>query len=265
MVALNEYQVQIGDSGLLMGPGTPITVKNIEGLVDRDPRTDDTDRVRADGAVLGPDYANPKTVTLTLRIRGTSAADALATYETIRAAWNSVRLTEGGQATTSLRWRLPGQVARRLEGGRPRRIGLDLSTVATRNLVAVATFYAPDPRELADAQRVIDINYGSALTLPNAGNHPASVWWDVYGQATNPALIRDEAARFDLTTAIGPGDFYRLRTDPKTVTRASDAGNLYQVFSGTWLEVPPGGAVFRAVKDSGSGLRVRATYRDTWL
>jgi hypothetical protein len=150
-------------------------------------------------------------------------------------------------------------------GGRPRDIDPALGTLAQAFIKVRASYKAPDPRVYADAERSIEIPIGTNLTLPNDGDHPAPVWFDVYGAVTNPGLIRNEAARFDLAGAIANGAFFRVRTDARTVTRSSDSANRYQDFSGTFLEVPPGGAVFRAVGTGvGANGKIVATYRDTW-
>lgn len=264
-MTLLDYQIKFGDSGLLIGPGTDVTVVNIEGL-DRTIRDADDDRPNADGAVLGPDYADKRTVIITMRIRKDTPSDAMQVYETLAAAWNQCRGSEGAQTTVSMRWKLPWQVARRLEGGRPRRLGLDLSTIASGKLTVIGTYVAPDPRILADAQQVLTLPYGgTATTLPNAGNHPAAVVWDVGGVVTNPGVIRNETDRFDLTGTVATTTFHRVRTDPKTVTRSSDSANMYSEFSGTWLEIPAGGGGFRAVGSGYGSAQVTATYRDTWL
>lgn len=271
MTALDEYQAQLGDSGILLGRDQDITIMMFEGL-DRQPKAADAERENADGAVLAPDYAQSRTVTLTLKIHKDTPAAAQVVYNTLADAWNSMRGSEGAQNIIPFRWRLPGEVARRLEGGRPRRLAIDPSTLGTRRLIVLATYFAPDPRMLADAQQVIDLDYNdTATTLDNDGNHPAAVEWAVNGAVTNPGVIRNEAARFDLAATISSDVYYMVRTDRKTVTRSSDNANRFQDISGTpaeafWLEVPAGGAGFRSVGTSpGAGKYVRATYRDTWL
>lgn len=267
MTALDPWQVRLGDSGLLLDSAAGYRVKSIEGT-DRTVRPNDSDRANADGAVMGPDWAEAKTILLTMTIEGDDwdPDDCVAKYDALAADWNSIRGTEGAQGTADLRFRLPGRVTQRFVGGRPRRLGADFSTLALGWLEVVATYYAPDPRLLADEQRVLTLPYGdSADVLPNDGNHPAAVVWDVGGVVTDPGVIRNEAARFDLDGTVATTTFHRVRTDRKTVTRSSDSANMYSEFSGTWLEIPAGGGSFRSV-GSGYGVAVvTATYRDTWL
>lgn len=278
MAALDEFQAQLGDDGVMMGRGQQVRIVEIDGLTERAPKSQDTERDNADGAVMGPEFAAARTVILTLKIQAATAAAAQQVYdEQLAAGWNSVRTPEGGQATTPFRWRLPGQVARRLEGGRPRRLVIDPATLGTDRLIVTASYYAPDPRMLADAQRVVDLPItapaAANTALDNDGNNPASVWWDVYGAVTGPGLIRNEAQRFDLPdVVIADGVFYRVRTDPRTVTRSSDAAYRYQDITGLpagqtpFLEIPAGGGLFRAVGAApGVNAKIRATYRDTWL
>lgn len=270
MTALDEWQAQLGDDGIMLGRDQDISIVSIDGL-DRAPKSLDVERTIADGAVLGPDLAQSRTVTLTLKIRKATAALAQARYDELAAAWNSVRGSEGAQLTTPFRWRLPGQVARRLEGGRPRRLAIDPTTLGTQRLIITATYYAPDPRMLADAQRVVNLDYGdAAITLDNDGNHPAAVVWDLHGVVTDPGVIRNESARFDLDVTVASGTFHRVRTDARRVTRSSDAAEVYSEISGIpaeafWLEIPAGGALFRAVGSGYGAAQVVATYRDTWL
>lgn len=272
MTALDPWGVQLGDSGIQLGPGTPYAVRVMDGI-ERSIRESDTDRSTADGAVMAPDYALPKTVTFELTVEGSSPAETVENFDALAEAWNSARLPEGGQSTAALRFRLPGRDTQRLEGGRPRRLVPNWAGVEVCAIPVVATYFAPDPRILSDTQHVVDLVIGASnVTLPNAGNHPASVWWDVYGAITSPGLIRSEADRFDLTgVTIANGTYFRVRTDPRTVTRSSDSANRYQDISGDpedafWLEVPAGGALFRAVGTSpGVNAKIRATYRDCWL
>lgn len=270
MTALDDWQVQLGDSGLLLGPGTVYGVKTIDGL-DRAIRERDTDRANADGAVMGPDYAEPKLITVEIMVEGGTAAAAMENYDALAAAWNSARGSEGAQSTVTLRFRLPGRVAQRLEGGRPRRIAPNLSDLELGFIRAVATYYAPDPRVLSDALHTVNLDYGDTATvIDNDGNHPAAVVWDVHGVVTNPGVIRNEAARFDLTTTVASGTYHRVRTDARRVTRSSDAAEVYAEISGTpaeafWLEIPAGGGSFRAVGSGYGAAQVVATYRDTWL
>lgn len=272
MTALDPWGVQLGDSGIQLGPGTPYVVRKMDGI-DRSPRDADVDRSLADGAVMGPDNELPKTVTFELTVEGATPAETVENYDALAASWNSTRLPEGGQSTATLRFRLPGRATQRFEGGRPRRLAADWSGVELCAMPVVATYFAPDPHILSDTQHSIDLVIGASnVTLPNVGNHPAAVWWDVYGAITSPGLIRSEADRFDLTgVTIANGVFYRVRTDPRTVTRSSDSANRYQDITGDpedafWLEVPAGGALFRAVGTSpGVNAKIRALYRDTWL
>lgn len=260
-MTVEDYQWQI--KGLLLGPGTPYKIGSVKGL-GRQVKSSDADRGNGDGSTTGPDYLQPRTVELAITVRAATPAACMTAVQALQSRWTA-RGTERIQGTTPLAWKHPGLPAQRLEGGRPRDFEPNLDTLSLGWVKLLARYYAPDPRVYADAQRVVDVTYGaSAVTLPNLGDHPAPVWWDVYGAATNPGLIRSESARFDLITAIGAADFYRVRTDQRTVTRASDSGNLYQTLSGTFLEIPPGGALFRSVKTGGAGLRIRATYRDTW-
>lgn len=273
MTALADRQVQLGDAGLLIGEGTNYRLASIEG-VGRLIRERDSARDMADGDSQGPDFSQSRTVTLEIGIDAASDSAAMVLYDALAAAWNSCRGTEGAQSTTPLRWKLPGQAARRLEGGRPRRLEPSFANLGVGQITCLATYKAPDPRMLADdlgtggtGERVIDLVIAAAnVTLPNTGNHPAAVVWDVYGALTAAGVIRSEASRFDIAGTIANPTFFRVRTDPKTVTRSSDSANRYADRTGTWLEIPAGGALFRAVGTSpGINAKVRATYRDTWL
>lgn len=266
MAALTDYQIQLGDDGVILGGVNPpvYKVEAFEGL-ERGMRGNDQSRPNADGSTLTPDYAEAKNILITLNIIGSSPADAMAKYDALAANWAKARGPEGAQVNIPLRWKLPGQVTRRLNVGRPRRIAPDLSGIRFSLVKAVATYYAPDPRVLADVERSVTLPYGGVnATLPNDGNHPAAVVYDVQGAVTNPGVIRSEAARFDLTVAIPISTFFRVRTDSRTVTRSTNSANEYPTFSGSWLEIPAGGALFRAV-GTGTGAGVVVTYRDTWL
>ena len=267
MAALNEWQMQLGSSGTLLGPGTSYQIESAEGF-GRTVRADDFERPAAGGDIIGLDRAASRTVTLTLVVKGNgSPSTALSLYDALAASWNSHRTVENGVGTVDFRFRLPGRDSQVLLAGRPRDIDFDASTLRYGWVRAVARYFCPDARIFSDAERVVTLTYGAAnQTLPNAGNHPAPVTWDVEGAATNPALIRSEAARFDLTATVASGAFWRVRTDPHTVTRSTDSASMYSSFAGTWLEVPPGGALFRSTATSPTaGKGIIARYRDTWL
>jgi hypothetical protein len=264
-MTLSDHQVALSGQ-ITLGDGTDYHITQITGL-DRAIRTVDTDRPNAHGAVQGPDYAPPRNIVIDLNIDKSSASAAVAAYDALAAAWNSTAGTEGAMFSGTLQWKLPGQNQRRISG-RPRRLIPNWEHVESGWIPCVAEFFAPDPRMLSETEHTVDLVIAASnVTIPNAGNHPASVWWDVYGAITSPGVIRSEAARFDLTgITIADGGYFRVRTDPKTVTRSTDSANRYEDISGTFLEIPAGGALFRAVGTSpGTHAKIRATYRDTWL
>ncbi len=262
MTVLEDGQIEF--DGFLLGPGTPY--QRVAGPTPGHVvRTSDMPRPAGPGLFLGQDYPDAPPVVVDIRVKGSDLEDVWEKYYDLAAAW-STRGTEGFVGSAPLIFKRAGQVQRRYNNGRPRDIVVDDSQAKHGIILASLTFQSEVPFELSDEEHVVDlVHNASNETLPNAGNHAASVQWDVYGQVTDPGVIRSEADRFDMDTAIGNLDYYRVRTDAKTVTRASDSGNLRETFSGTWLEIPAGGALFRTVGTAGSGsVKTRATWRDTW-
>lgn len=259
-----DYQAQIGDSGIVLGAAAGYRIESIEGL-GRDSRAIDADRENADGTVPGPEFSPGRLVTITMTITGSTVEETIERVDALAADWNSIRRSEGVLGTAALHFKLPGRVAQQIPYGRPRRFAPIYRNLALKYVPVLATYYAADPRIYSEVEHVVDLNYGASnVTVPNAGNHPAPVQWDVYGAVTDPGLIRSEAARFDIAGTIGSGTYFRVRSDPKTVVRSSDAANRYQDLTGTFLEIPAAGALFRAV-GSTTTQKIRATYRDTWM
>jgi hypothetical protein len=267
-MTLADFQYQWGS--LLLGDGTDYYVQRVLTPGHR-VRFSDADRPDGPGVFFGQEWPDASDWTLDVRISGSSPTDALSKYETLAAGWSS-RGTEGALGSAALVFKRPGQVQRRTSPGRPRDLRVDTSRLRKTHVIdCQLTFGAELPFEYSDTEYVTDLVVNPTtpapnVTLGNAGNYPASVVWDVYGEVTNPGVIRAEADRFDLTTAIGDLDYYRVRTEAKTVTRASDGHSLYQTFTGTFLEIPAGGALFRAVGSAPvtAAVKVRATWRDTW-
>lgn len=264
-MTLTDFQLQIGDDGPILGGDEGYRVEDVEGL-GREIRGLDAERENADGAVQGPEYATARTVTITMTITGSTPEETRERVLALGTVWNQTRRTEGVLGTAALHFKMPGAPAQQIPYGRPRRWAPNWRRLALSYVPVVATYYAPDPRILAEVERVIDLEIGDTnITLPNDGDHPAAVVWDVYGSVSAPGVIRSEASRFDLDAVVSDGAFFRVRSDPHTVVRSTDAANRYQDLTGTFLEIPAGGALFRAVGTGpGSNAKVRATYRDTW-
>lgn len=254
--------------GLTLGYDTDYYVQRVL-LPGHRVRFADADRPDGPGVFFGEEQPGAADWTLDVRIVGTSVEDALTKYQTLADGWSS-RDTEGRLLSAPLSIKREGQVQRQTSPGRPRDLFPDTSQLRKKQLIdCQLVFGAELPFEFSATEHVTDlVRNGSNVTLDNAGNYPAPVVWDVYGQVTDPGVIRSEADRFDLDTAIGDLDYYRVRTDAKTVTRAIDGHSLYQtwVAGSTWLEIPAGGALFRAVGSTpvSAAVKVRATWRDTW-
>lgn len=264
MTALDDWQYQF--DGFTVGDGTDYYVQ--KALVPgKHVRSADTPRADGPGAFFGEEWPDVSEWILEVRISGTDEEDALNKYGTLSDAWQS-RSTEGALLSAPLIIKRPGQVQRRTSPGRPRDLIPNTSRLRKTHVIDCTLIFGAElPFEFSDTEHVTDlVRNGSNVTLDNAGNFPAAVVWDVYGQVTDPGVIRSEADRFDLDTAIGDLDYYRVRTEAKTVTRASDGHSLYETFTGTFLEIPAGGALFRAVGSTpvSSSVKVRATWRDTW-
>lgn len=269
-MTLTDFQYEF--DGLTLGDDTDYYVQRVL-TPGHNVRFADAIRPDGPGVFFGEEQPGAADWTLEVRIIGSDAEDALDKYATLAAGWTS-RSTEGRLLSAPLLIKRPGQVQRQTSPGRPRALRADTSRLRKTHVIdCQLEFGAELPFEFSSVEHTTDLVIDVAdpadnVTLDNAGNYPAPVTWDVYGLVTDPGVIREETDRFDLDTAIGNLDYYRIRTEAKTVTRFSDGHSLYQTWveDSTWLEIPPGGALFRAVgsgSTSGS-TKVRATWRDTW-
>lgn len=265
MTVLDDGQYEF--NGRAVGPGTDYYVQGVAGP-GRKVRTSDGDRPDGPGLYLGPEWPAARPIVIDLRIVGTDEANAWTKYQALCDSW-TLRGTEGQVGTLPVIFKRPGQDQRRWGNSRVRDIITNTSQLKKLQVIDLSvTFDAETPFEFSDVEHSYDLVYnGSSVTIDNAGNYPAAVTYDVYGLVTDPGVIRSETDRFDLNTAIGNSDFYRVRTDARTITRASDAANLYEtwVAGSTWLEIPAGGALFRTIGTGGSGsVKTRMFWRDTW-
>jgi hypothetical protein len=144
-------------------------------------------------------------MTLTITVRGASAAEVSANYTALLRAW---QLGDGANYT-NLWFKLPGEGARRAIG-RPRRITADRSKQLSGRIDCVAEFYSPfsplygeNQTLLATGQIIagggrtypftypktftVTVSGGTTVFADNGGSYPA---WGVFsitgGVATSP-------------------------------------------------------------------------------
>ena len=261
MSTLTDGQFQINANGVVLGT-SQYMVQDVTGLF-RDARSSDYERANSDGAIMGPDWQQPKTVTIMLTIVGTSPANTTALFDALAVDWNAARSTEGFQGTTSLRFQIPGRVTQTLIGGRPRRLEPNWATIGQSFLRVGASYYCPDPRIYGDVVKTATLTYnGAGVPITNAGNYPAGVVWAM-GASTNPSVTRGVSS-FQISAIVPAGLSFNVKTDNKTVVRSDNNGNQYATFSGPWLEIPAGTTTFSSAATSPTGTCI-GTYRDTWI
>jgi hypothetical protein len=157
---------QVLYNGLLMGPGTRYRINLVDGLRSLPPiRSTDSDRLDDPGSFSGHDTPGPRTLTFTLTVQGTSAADFEAALTALEAA-----LVPRRQGTLALQFKLPAKGPRQA-GARVRRLNnpTDPTYILARCKVDVE-FFCPDPRIYDDVLTTTVIPIGGATVLTNIGN-----------------------------------------------------------------------------------------------
>src|SRR4051812_13734363 len=274
--------IQIGQwRDFTFGPGTDYPVSEIAGIDDMpDIRTADVARPQADGDWSGTDQVAPRTVVMTLGIRGTSGADleakrqaALFALSPSRTAVERLILTDGRQVYGKLRrYSMPTDM------GYDWRLGeLHLE------------FYCPDPRVytgdnqsatlIAGAARLTGRTYVRGYTaasgapnyvapkgwqsppasqivsearLTNVGNVPAPVDAVLRGVLLNPRIEVVGVTQFPMTVSLGVTDVLEITRDYHLRLNGVERRDLLGV-GAEWPAVPPGTWTIRLFAQAGNG------------
>ncbi|MFJ2279219.1 phage distal tail protein [Streptomyces sp. NPDC087866] len=123
-IELIDGQHQLGD--VLIGKGTPVTIKTIEGLDLPGMRTSDVEPPGEDGLWLGRDYYNGRTLRIdaAVRVPGDQAG-ALDVAAALQETADDEAVRGSGGTTMNLRLKFPGRPVRVVRG-RVRRADVDV-------------------------------------------------------------------------------------------------------------------------------------------
>lgn len=215
--ALKDWQFSM--SGLVGGAGTPYLMHDWEGFGSTDVRTTDLERSLEDGDWLGKDTYASRSVTLSMSIVGSSAAEAYANYDLLTAAWR----TPNYSIVTELWWKFPGQAPRRLVG-RPRKLAANVSRALSGIITVQAEFYSPYPHIYgANVLTPCGPEYGFAGGRTYA---PTFTYPRMYGADT-----RNHAIIYNTTPENYPILYFRgPMTNPRMYQKYSD---IWIMFSGS--------------------------------
>jgi hypothetical protein len=263
------------------GPGTDYPVSEITGIDDMAPiRTADIPRPQSDGDWSGTDQVAPRTIIMTLGIRGTSGSDLEAKRKAAqfelspsRTVTERLVLTDGRMVYGKLRrYAMPSDMANDWRIGE-----LHLE------------FYCPDPRVYTGDLQSATLTAGSArLTgrtyvrgytaasnapnyvapkgwqypptsqmvsqtqLRNTGNVPAPVDATLRGILLNPRIEVVGISQFPLTVSLGPTDVLQVTRDYHLLLNGIERRDLLGI-GAQWPAIPPGVWTIRLFAQAGNG------------
>ncbi|WP_406200041.1 hypothetical protein OH807_18445 [Kitasatospora sp. NBC_01560] len=291
---LADWQIDLG--GILIGRGTNVPLRDIEGLGTPDRRSGDRPIPGEDGNYPGKDTYAPRVLRISAGIRTpgdpAAALDQFAALE--QAADTEVRLTPG--AVDVLRIRRPGGPVRRLYG---RLAGVEAVSLADAPFGWIPiqiSFLGLDPAWCADTLSGLNLpldisnqdkqGFTAPLRAPittgtadpasrpgwalNSGNRPAWPTVRIVGPVVNPRVwiagLPDAVLAFSVV--LGDGESLDVETRPGTRTvmrngQGSAAGTLVRPSRLDRFFVPPGRSEVRwSAQDATGTSRLVLTWRD---
>lgn len=280
-----DWQLKVGD--LVLGPGTPYMVHDLEGLGAPGYRISDVPRPQDHGEYPGADYLAGRDITLRVSIHGASPEDVVALCDALLAAWRGPQPPTPG-AVRPLTFRMHGGSERRLTG-RPRRAAVQAKVVGHR-VEALLEYHAWDPRLYAEDLAIGNTGlpeqagghtfpllfpwvFGAAgsvgtVLAVNAGNFPTRPVAVITGPAAGPRLenvTTGESLLLDYT--LGAGSTLVIDFDARTVLEGGSSSRYYALLPGSkWWELVPGvnEVRFRANAYDPSA-RLDLSWRSAWL
>lgn len=243
---LSDFQMEF--AGIRLGHGTSVPVARIEGLALPGVRGEVVEQPNADGAWLGPDWYEARTLRIDCGVKspGDPAAAARIVSQ-IQEAADDPRVRTVGGAVAPLRIKWPGSPVRVLFG-RLRKAEASWEKAAFGWVPLDVEFTAADPRFYADAEQTVQLRLGwlsgGGFTAPvqapihvsdgslsgqnrpgwvtNNGNIDAYPVLTVFGPCANPVITHVETGRrVELGITVPAGEYVRIDTRPgrRTVTR----------------------------------------------
>lgn len=249
-IELADYQHQLG--AVLIGRGTDITIRAIEGLGQPPVRTADIDPPGEDGTWLGADYYSGRTVKIDAAIKIVEdVPGVLTTSAALQDDADSDTVRGQGGTTMDLRLKFPGRDARVVRG-RLRKFEPDFTQVIHGYAPLDIEFQAQDHLYYADTPESTSMPLGSltegGMTFPLmfpftiAGSASAiarpgylqvagtKATWPVLrvnGPCANPTITHVASGRsLTVQTSLAAGEWVEIDTRPgwRTVLRESGGG-----------------------------------------
>ncbi|HEX5566745.1 MAG TPA: hypothetical protein VFY14_07435 [Streptomyces sp.] len=249
-VPLADYQHQLG--GVLIGTGTPVQVRAIEGLGLAPVRSGDVEPEGEDGTWLGVDRYGGRTIRIDAAIRAVGdAAGVLDRLAALVEAADDAAVRDWGGATLDLRLKFPGRPVRVVRG-RLRKAEPELAQVVHGFAPLDIEFQGSDHLYYADQPDTTSIPLGSlsagGLTFPlyfpftiagapQAVGRPgffevagtAATWpvLRVAGPCANPVITHVGTGRtLAVQATLAAGEWVEIDTRPgwRTVLRENGGG-----------------------------------------
>lgn len=282
---MDDFQIKIATTDLILGAGTDYIVHGWEGLGIMGLRTSDRERPLDHGTFVGAEYLEGRDISIPLTIRGDNAEDAMQKLDALLTAWYfDSRAQVDYDATTTLHVQLPGK-GERLLRGRPRRVKPDITNLISGKIPASLEFFASDPRWYgatlhdrvlivsAEASgygfpRQFDYGFGGGtspvITVQNSGTIGTLPTFRVHGPITNFSLRNQTTGKeLRITYTLPAGQYLDIDFAAKTVLLGGTASR-YFAKSGEWWEIEPGLNSIRLTAVSGEGTATM-NWRDAWL
>ena len=244
-VELDDWQHELG--GVLIGAGTDIQVRAIEGLGQPPVRSSDVEPPSEDGLWLGRDYYGGRTIRIDAAIRViANPATVLDRLAALQDTPDTPAVRGAGGTTMDLRLKFPGRPARTVRG-RLRKLEPDLTQVIHGYSPCDIEFQAQDHLYYDDAPGTTSIPLGElstgGLTFPLAfpmviegdpaaegrpgflevdGTAPTWPVLRVTGPCANPTIVHVASGRsLTITVTLAAGEWVEVDTRPgwRTVLR----------------------------------------------
>jgi hypothetical protein len=273
--------------GLALGDGSPYLITQVEGLLDLPGLTTaDRQRLRRHGLIPGDDFANGRTVVISLEISDEAGVDFDTAVTALMAA------TAPGSDEQPLVFQIPGVAGggKRQLMARPRRRSLPIGRDFYYKLpVAQIEFECTNPRilnrtletattSLPTAAGGLNFNltfnasFGATstsglLNLTNQGTFDAPPQIRFDGPVTNPRvenLTQDKRLQLDITLAAG--EFLLLDAEARTVLLNGTASR-YNTLTTTseWFDLQPGSNSLAFQASTPSSATITISWRSAWV
>lgn len=267
------YQIEVGDTGLLLGPSTPYRVSKVQGLWGRSVAANDVGRPASHGILAGRDFVPSDVEVIQTNFGGgngiTDAAAMEALMDDLSGAW-----APGTDTYLRLCMR-DGTIRRKF--GRTRGFDGDETNMVRGYAEATCEFVATDPRSYSDTLAAASVAFpvlnegrtypeeypktygttggGGVITAENTGN--AEVPWTarLNGPLVNPTIEAvGQGLTLSLVGSLASGEYLDIDSDLKLILLGGTASRYSWVTaSSSWFNLLPGSNSIKLGGASGTG------------